>query len=365
MHDRAWIALSLVAAIFVIASSTISRAASYTIQAYSDSANGVAINQGGHVTGDYLVPGGTSAYFWDGTIHYLGTLGGAMASGRSINAAGQVAGYSDLDSGFIHAFLWDGTMHDLGTLDGGFSLAYGINATGQVVGQDANNGSSRAFVYDAANGMIDLNSLIDPTSGWHLVSAAAINDAGQITGYGFVSSTGYWGAYIFDEGMVLDLGTVAGMESRGSVINAAGQVAGQLLTEQSHAISHAFFYDGAPHDLGTLGGANSEALGINDLGQVVGWSATSNGTSHAFIYDHMHGMIDLNSLIDPELGWSLSFASGINNAGQIVGGGNLNGQYFAVVLTPVPEPSTLALIACGLAAIVSCHWRGRTKSVWQ
>jgi hypothetical protein len=33
--------------------------------------------------------------------------------------------------------------------------------------------------------MTDLNSLIPPDSGWDLVSAVAVNDIGQIAGYGF------------------------------------------------------------------------------------------------------------------------------------------------------------------------------------
>ena len=32
--------------------------------------------------------------------------------------------------------------------------------------------------------MIDLNALIDPASGWTLVSAMSINGSGQIAGYG-------------------------------------------------------------------------------------------------------------------------------------------------------------------------------------
>ena len=34
--------------------------------------------------------------------------------------------------------------------------------------------------------MVDLNTLIDPLSGWELVTAWGINDAGQITGYGLI-----------------------------------------------------------------------------------------------------------------------------------------------------------------------------------
>ena len=40
---------------------------------------------------------------------------------------------------------------------------------------------SHAFFYDGEK-MIDLNSLVDPSSGWTLVVATAINDLGQIAG---------------------------------------------------------------------------------------------------------------------------------------------------------------------------------------
>ena len=68
-------------------------------------------------------------------------------------------------------------------------------------------------------------------------------------------------------------------------------------------------------DLGTLGGALSYAYGINDAGQVVGWSTTAAGLGHAFITgpDGV-GMTDLGTL-----GGGISQASGINDAGQVAG----------------------------------------------
>jgi probable HAF family extracellular repeat protein len=47
--------------------------------------------------------------------------------------------------------------------------------------------------------------------------------------------------------------------------------------------------------LGTLGGANGEALAINKNGQVVGDSDTTEGPTHAFIFDHSE-LKDLGTL---------------------------------------------------------------------
>jgi hypothetical protein len=49
-------------------------------------------------------------------------------------------------------------------------------------------------------------------------------------------------------------------------------------------------------------------------------------------------MVDLNTLVTAP-GWTLEAATGINNAGRIVGNGRLNGVPHAWLLLPVESPS--------------------------
>jgi probable HAF family extracellular repeat protein len=168
------------------------------------------INTNGHVTGDSETTGdaATHAFLWkpttpngvSGTMHDLETLGGTDSGGSGINDQGQVTGWSlTTDDEATHAFLWtpaipggiSGMMHDLETLGGLNSYGYNMNASGHVVGMSEVDievsSNSHAFLYTSAAGMVDLNTLIDPLSGWELLDASDINDAGQITGQGLIN----------------------------------------------------------------------------------------------------------------------------------------------------------------------------------
>jgi probable HAF family extracellular repeat protein len=178
--------------------------------------NGSAINASGQVAGSSLKNGDSAyrAFLWkpttpggtSGTMHDLGTFGGTESVGGAINAGGQVAGFSyTTGHADYHAFLWtpttpigtSGTMLDLTTLGGLNSYSYNVGAGGQVVGASeivSTSDRAHAFLYTSGSGMVDLNTLIDPLSGWELLDASAINDAGQITGQGLID--GEYHAYL-------------------------------------------------------------------------------------------------------------------------------------------------------------------------
>jgi probable HAF family extracellular repeat protein len=88
------------------------------------------------------------------------------------------------------------------------------------------------------------------------------------------------------------------------------------------------------HDLGTLGGSWSYPFAINASGWVVGHSETPHGTRHAFLYDGT--MHDLNNLLNASgAGWTLEYATDINDTGQIAANGTRpDGTSSALLLTP-------------------------------
>jgi probable HAF family extracellular repeat protein len=116
-------------------------------------------------------------------------------------------------------------------------------------------------------------------------------------------------------------------------ISDSSQIVGYA--QVSSGESHAFIYrSGGLKDLGTLsGGTQSYAYAINNRGQAVGVSDSSAGAQRAVLFDGGE-VRDLNGLIPAGTGWVLTEARDINDRGQIVGSGVVDGQVRAFLLTP-------------------------------
>src|SRR5262249_27765373 len=192
-----------------------------------------------------------------------------------------------------------------------------INDVGEVVGYAyAADGAGHAFLYSDGM-MVDLGSF-----GGSIAAAWDINASGQVAGEAQTTHPGESHAFLWNPdvpngttGTLNDLGTFGGFPtSTAYAINDAGQAAG---TSGGHAI---LFSDGMLIDLGFLpGGFNSSATGINALGQVAGISTTTVGgpATHAFLYS-TGTMFDLGTLP----GSLSSAAFSINASGQVVGVSN-------------------------------------------
>jgi len=298
--------------------------------------SGLGINASGQVTGS----SDPHAFLYSrGTMTDLGTLGGPTSVGRGINGSGQVTGQADTSATNTHAFLYSqGVMNDLQTLPGySNSIGWGINAAGQVTGYSYSLGSSafRAFVYSSGT-LTDLGTLGGASSFGY-----GINASGQITGQADTTTPNASHAFLYSAGTMTDLGTLPGFaNSAGYSINALGQIIGECDTNNGPL--HAFLYSGGTMtDLGTLGGTQSWAFSINDSGQVVGWSKNTPNVpdffARAFLYTSASGMVDLNTLVPPNSGWTLQEAHSINDRGQITGFGiSPDGDQHAFLLTPIP-----------------------------
>jgi probable HAF family extracellular repeat protein len=131
----------------------------------------------------------------------MGELDGVGSGAQGINDLGQVAGGSYIQEQnwtLMHPFRWSRSsgIHDLGTEACGpamkaYGIATDINNTSKIVGslgcvdEETFVGVDWAAIWDATNGWRKLVDLIPPDSGWELHTATAINDHGQIVGYGF------------------------------------------------------------------------------------------------------------------------------------------------------------------------------------
>jgi probable HAF family extracellular repeat protein len=319
------------------------------------------------------------------TITDLGTLGGVYSAAYDINNAGQIVGSSTtIASGsgapFVSPFIWqDGRMTGLETL----GIAYAINEAGQIAGQASESREPGAASYAFLYGDKRLNRI--GAFGPGRVATMGINDAGQIVG----SVASAQGA-VAHSGVVWESGASKALPPLGEVaaVSNSGQIAGTAADQGKPQA--AVLYDQRTGNVQQLGYVNpqfmSVATAINDAGVVAGSGGRSNRAWQAFIWkdgkltplpdlgEFRHSMayainrdetivglvstvsppdpspvrkravmwregraIDLNTLLPPNSGWVLEEARGINDKGQIVGSGTINGQTHAFLLAPTHQ----------------------------
>ena len=324
------------------------------------------INNSGQIVGqDPNVDQGQAFLLSNGTLTHLGNLSvpnqNHSSTARAINDSGVITGEADFYvvtdpvlpfGAHPHAFFYDGTLHDLGNLapaaDGLISQGASINNAGVIAGSSNSIGNSSAHAVVFSGGSITDLGTIGGTG--TISSALGINNSGVVVGWS--NSAAYLNtshAFIYSGSVMQDIGTLPNQTgSSATAINDSGVVAG--------VSGDIFRYEnGSMTDLGFFGG-NENATAINASGQVVGYGGAGVNT-HPFSYTTGGTLTDLNTEIAGNSGWVLQFAWGLNDAGQIVGTGDLNGAQHGFLLTPtaIPEPSLCAGLfgaaALGFAAL--------------
>jgi len=327
------------------------------------SASAAGINNNNQVVGS----SGLDAFLLsNGTMRDLGNLGGS-SSAAALNGVGDVVGSASTSTG-THPFLFqNGKLSDLG-IPSGFNsgAATGVNRSDQVVGQ-LNGGSrrqafSRAFLWQNGSGFTDLGTL-----GGRSASATGINNTGLIVGSS-LNASGQNHAFVWQNEAMHDLGTLpGGTFSSAAAINDAGAIAGS--SDGGNFGSHAVIFQqsgGGITDLGVPADfTSSSANALNNKGVVVGAASTGSyrAVSHAFVAQN-GSITDLNRLIPGNSGpWVLLTATGVNDAGEIVGTATYNStEERAFLLTPTTQPTVPAVpihLATNSAnAVVGLSWEG-------
>lgn len=292
---------------------------------------------------------GMALGYFGSAILDLGTLGGELNESFGINDRRLIVGASSDSSGFARSFIYDSAsgMRPLPIPAENGSAAVAINNRGQIVGNAYYKGSIRGYIFSERDGFLDLG-----TFGGGFSAAAGINEHGDVVGYA-TTADNYARAFLFRNGILQELSPEAGNGSVATSINDHGDIVGSY--HVPGVGFRAFLYDDVSgfHPLAAQY-RMLQGNDINNLEQVVGRREEPGQPDVAVLFDPMFGSRDLISLIPDNTRWShLVDANGINDRGQIVGRGLINGEFHAFLMTPIPEPGSLALLTVAVAALTT------------
>ena len=331
---------------------------------------------GSVVLGDSLSSFGKEAFRWteSGGIEGLGDLPGgdfkSRAGDASLNGT-VVVGTSYISETSKEGFYWTATdgIQGVGDLAGGDyrSGMSAVSADGTILAGSASATSNgEAVRWTEAGGFEQLGFLSGGTwsqtfdmssDGAVVVGQANHVLTSQDEGFRWTQETGMVALGDLDGG---DIWSIAyGVSADGAVAVGRSESASGLETFR-WTLTDPSTGAGTMVGLGDLPGGDFEGNALDVSGDgtvVVGWGTSSLG-QEAFLWDPVHGMRNLKSVLVNDCGldltgWTLTAAMGVSDDGLTIVGYGTNGEVSQEAWRAVlPEPASLALLALGGFALL-------------
>jgi probable HAF family extracellular repeat protein len=306
---------------------------------------------------------------------------GFISAASAINDNGDVTGEAEGQAYYTLFSYRNGVSTSFGPRSSDLSATSdAIDNNGAVAATISGNQGSKATIYRGSQ----IQTLPDPGLG-----ATVLDENSSGTDVGYVNvSHGYVRAAEWNDGKLKVLGDIPGLITQLTAVNSKGEAVGstmdsnfkqsafavidgkvQYLRAQSYTmsgvndvndngdvvgggtdpnskLSYFAIIGGRAVPLPSVPGSKDSAGGeaINDADQIVGNSTDAKGNNCAILYEDGK-TIDLNTEINPDLGYTLNTGVDINNRGQILVQGRDRGQFASFVLTPtaqaIPLPASV------------------------
>lgn len=321
---------------------------------YARDMNNLGQVVGGFISGQYA---GQAGIYSNGVASTLAGLSG-VSTLSGINDSGQIVGNAGTyeSEGFIYS---GGTMTMLTPSGNGTFSAVGINNAGQVGGTYYGSGAGGEYTDDAA--IYSNGSISHANFGGLLTRVSGISENGAV--YGSAGTADGMVAFTYQNGVMTDYSSQLGNFSVIADVNDKNQLVGTNM--EGHTFPSYFISGGVARYAGDNVGLSS----LNNAGLAV-------GSRYAFAPDGSGGVVggllwidgasyDLNSLIDPAAGWTITSASKINERNQILAEGCNASGCGSLLLSPlaaVPEAETYAMMLLGVGIIGAAARRRRKQA---